>query len=95
MGRTISVYVGDVDVDVSDILEDIDTNVLVRDLATRDDRPSPLNDDAGGLCFVRDCLMRGDLAGGLAALDAILFPRFHSDVDAQKAYAQIQKRGMQ
>lgn len=85
---TISVWV---DVDLDDVLDDISTKDLIEELRSRDDYdPEP---DATGLRFVRDCLMRGDLNGGLAALDAILFPRFATEMEAKHAYdkAKVQQ----
>lgn len=37
---TVAIDVGTVDIDVSDILNDIDTEALMLELATRDDKPS-------------------------------------------------------
>jgi hypothetical protein len=86
--KTISAYIGHVDVEID--LDDFDTEDLIEELRSRDDRDKYDLDDSG-LHFIRDCLIRNDPAGALAALDTILFPRFGSPAAAMAAYQAARK----
>ena len=85
MGRTLqtTAYVGnvEVDVDIDELLEEVDTEDLIQELQDRgEDIPMT------GLDLVYQCLLRNDLNGALVALEPLIHPRFPSTKAAEAVY---------
>lgn len=86
MGRhtlSTTAYVGEVDVEVDfdDLLGEIDTEDLLKELRHRGEEV-PLE----GLDLAYQCLLRGDVNGALAVLEPIIRPRFPSIEAADAVY---------
>jgi hypothetical protein len=93
-GGSISIDVGNIDIDADEILDQLTDEELLEELSRRNHNVTLFDGASYWLHEARDRLMRGDSEGALVALDRALFPSFKTLQEVVKKYKTIidQKR---